>query len=116
MLAFNAYNEFLPWSSESSEMYCRVPKSMSTSIWEHGSKSQKTLNFILAAVRTWNLTDFFHVFIFSYTKPKDARTRTLSTYVYYINDVDLTQNSGCSKPSGKERLRNPGGAYKRVAS
>jgi hypothetical protein len=34
----------------------RTRQYRSTSIWEHGSTSQKTLNFILAAVRTWNLT------------------------------------------------------------
>jgi hypothetical protein len=37
---------WVSWSSESSEVYCRVVKQMSTSIWLHGSTSQKTLNFI----------------------------------------------------------------------
>jgi hypothetical protein len=31
-------------------------KRLSASTWLHGDISQKTLNFILAAVRTWNLT------------------------------------------------------------
>jgi hypothetical protein len=35
-------------------------KRRSTSIWLHGSISQKALNFILAAVRTWNLTCIFN--------------------------------------------------------
>jgi hypothetical protein len=74
-------------SLESSRMYCRVVKYMSTDVsevrtatiirelwwwrqyaplkrrststWLHGSSSQKTFNFILAAVRTWNLTMYF---------------------------------------------------------
>jgi hypothetical protein len=33
-------------------------KRRSTSTWPHGSTSQKTLNFRLDAVRTWNLTKF----------------------------------------------------------
>jgi hypothetical protein len=33
-------------------------KRRSTSTWLHGSTYQKTLNFILAAVRTWNLKRF----------------------------------------------------------
>jgi hypothetical protein len=65
------------WSSESCGISCRVVKYMSTdvsevraasiiramrvkrrsiSVWLHGGITQKTLNFILAAVRTWNLT------------------------------------------------------------
>jgi hypothetical protein len=36
----------------------RAPlKRRSTSVWLHGSTFHKTLNFILAAVRTWNLTE-----------------------------------------------------------
>jgi hypothetical protein len=31
-------------------------KRWSTSMWLHGATSQKILNFILTAVRTWNLT------------------------------------------------------------
>jgi hypothetical protein len=31
-------------------------KYRSTSTWPHGATSQKTLNFMLSAVRTWNLT------------------------------------------------------------
>jgi hypothetical protein len=35
---------------------CATLKRRSTSMWLHGSTSQKTLNFTLTAVRTWNLT------------------------------------------------------------
>jgi hypothetical protein len=38
-------------------------KHQSTSMWLHGSTSQKTLNFILAAMRTWNLTTKFLLFM-----------------------------------------------------
>jgi hypothetical protein len=59
------------WSSESSGMYCCVLNWISTDVsevraasiiramtfnYEHGRRSQKILSFILAAVRTWNLT------------------------------------------------------------
>jgi hypothetical protein len=36
-------------------------KHRSASTWLHGATSQKTLNFILAAVRTWNLTQSYSV-------------------------------------------------------
>jgi hypothetical protein len=38
-------------------------KRQSTSTWLHGSSSQKTLSFILATVRTWNLTSYVFVHI-----------------------------------------------------
>jgi hypothetical protein len=56
---------FLPLFSESFSSLHSSPwwwrqyaplKCRSTSTWLHGSTSQKTLNFILAAMRTWNLT------------------------------------------------------------
>jgi hypothetical protein len=54
-------------SSESSGMYCRVLYWMSTDVSEVRatsiirSSSQKILSFILAAVRTWNLTKLQNV-------------------------------------------------------
>jgi hypothetical protein len=47
--------QYIPEDSELHTHRCENLKSWSTSIWEHGNTSQKTLNFILTAVRTWNL-------------------------------------------------------------
>jgi hypothetical protein len=45
----------LQHSSDNVRQYASL-KLRFTSTWLHGATSQKTLNFILAAVRTWNLT------------------------------------------------------------
>jgi hypothetical protein len=41
------------WSSESSGIYCHVLKTLSNSIWDHGSASQKTLNFKIFLDYLW---------------------------------------------------------------
>jgi hypothetical protein len=96
-LTKHIWNKQKLWSSESSGICCRVVKQMSTdvsemrtasiimaiwwwrqdaplkrrstSIWLHGSISQKTLNFIVAAVRTWYLTNRFS---YGFTDPNYA--------------------------------------------
>jgi hypothetical protein len=48
----------LKWTDVSEVCAASVIKAMYLSTRLHGAISQKTLNFILAAVRTWNLTSF----------------------------------------------------------
>jgi hypothetical protein len=52
-------------------------KRRSTSTWLHGATSQKTLNFILAAVRTWNLTQWHNV--------SELRPPTSSSPMWYMS-------------------------------
>jgi hypothetical protein len=58
-------------------------KHLSTSTWLHGAISQKTLNFILADVRTWNLTNDTICF-----KPHDLfvrdKVRVICSYLFLM--------------------------------
>jgi hypothetical protein len=53
-------------SHESSPWWWRqyAPLKSRSSIWLNDSTSQKTLNFILTTMRTWNLTGFFLIAMF----------------------------------------------------
>jgi hypothetical protein len=44
------------WDEARTASIIRAMKHQSTSMWLHGATSKKTLNFILTAMRTWNLT------------------------------------------------------------
>jgi hypothetical protein len=55
---FFANTAFQHWSSESAGMYCHVLNCSQHPIKNTSVLSQKILSFILATVRTWNLTHF----------------------------------------------------------
>jgi hypothetical protein len=71
------------WSHWWSRQYAPL-KRLSTLTWLHGATSQKTLNSILAAVRTWNLTPSVYVFI----KVRDHVTHPYKTSNFlYIKKI-----------------------------
>jgi hypothetical protein len=52
-------------------------KRRSTLTWLYGATSHKTLNFILAAVRTWNLT--WNLFVYGYPQIMNMKMNVLAT-------------------------------------
>jgi hypothetical protein len=79
-------------------------KRRSTSTWLHSATSQKTVNFILATVRTWNLT-FITVFtaahITSYSEVRWMQSISPNTIYFKIHfsiTLPLTSRCGWSPP------------------
>jgi hypothetical protein len=64
-------------------------KHRSTSMWQHGATSQTTLNFIFAAMRTWNL----HKIHFSFLHPVlYLLVRYCTCECWFCHSAFLTRN------------------------
>jgi hypothetical protein len=72
---FRVFWDVAPCSHVEVDWRFETTKRRSTSTWLQGTTSQKTLNLILATVRTWNLTQTLPVHCVSYFCKDSVRMR-----------------------------------------